>query len=105
MFFLYIISGLIIFAVAGVIFQFNKRLIYQRAVQHLLAANAAGHHLQLQIFYEPDLLLRDELLILQKRIVMQGFKNAQPAHLTAEKLLEILGDKLNSNKSKPGGKN
>lgn len=96
MFFLYIISGLIIFAGAGVIFQFNKRLIYQRAVQQLLAANTAGHRLQLQILSEPDLLLRDQLLTLQKRLVIQGFKNAQPAHVTAEKLLEILGNKLNS---------
>lgn len=95
MFLLYIVSGVIVFVAAGVIFQFNKRLIYQRAVQQLLAANAAGHRLQLQVLYEPDLLLRDELLILQKRLVIQGFKNAQPAHVTAEKVLQILGNKLN----------
>ena len=100
MFFIYVIIGLVIFAAASIIFQINKKLIYQRAVQQLLATNAAGQQLQLRISHEHDQVLLNEILRLQKHIIRQGFKNAQPANVTAKKLIEILGDRINSDKAK-----
>lgn len=100
MFLVYVIIGLVIFAAAGIVFQINKKLIYQKAVLQLLASNAAGQQLQLQISQEQDQVLRNEILRLQKHLIRQGFKNAQPANETAKKVIEVLGDKISSRKVK-----
>jgi hypothetical protein len=100
MFFFYVMVGLVIFSAAAITFQLNKKLVYQRAVQQLLATSAEWQELKLQISRVRDPVLQQEISRLQKHIVRQGFKNAQPANLTAIKLLDRVQNRINSDKKR-----
>jgi len=101
MFFFYVLIGTVIFAAASIVFQIHKKLVYQKAVQQLLANHEQGLQLQLRILHEHDPVLRSEILMMQKHIVIYGFKNAQPANVTAKKLIEVLTDKIDNPKAGP----